>query len=602
MIRNTPEPCRFLIINDPSPDPGIPSYLDSLSARDNRIEVLHNDVNLGFVGTVNRGLGLATGHVVLLNSDALVPEGWLARLMAPILADESVASVTPMSNDAEIFTAPVECKPRQLVTGEADAADRVAARLDWRVASANVPTGVGFCMAIARDWLDKTGGLDPIFGRSYGEEVDWCRRAIARGGRNIAIASLFVEHRSGSFFGAKKADRIRENGRIVSSRYPNFDLSVDQWRKADPLVGPRLAIGLAILDHGTAFPVYLAHRLGGGAEHWLTDQLAEDIRVHNGALVLRDDPDSGRIMTELHSEQGVTCGLLAPDDVVELLAVPGKIRLTYSCLVAAHDPLASIRRCAMALRAHDELQFIFHDFLPLCPSYCLISSAGSYCGLPAANACQSCYEKLPQTPGVRPASIAAWREGWKSLIDRAHDVTVFSVNSQSQLCKVWPDLAPKIQVKPHAPGHLPAPLRPKARSASGRITVGVLGGIGRQKGAALLQDLAKRGDGEIRLVVIGEIDPAYAHPGITVHGRYKRDDIHLLATTYGIDVWLIPSIWPETYCYTAHECLATGLPTFSFDIGAQADALKAAPNGHVLPLGQALGRASFAAADGPAHT
>jgi glycosyltransferase involved in cell wall biosynthesis len=55
-----------------------------------------------------------------------------------------------------------------------------------------------------------------------------------------------------------------------------------------------------------------------------------------------------------------------------------------------------------------------------------------------------------------------------------------------------------------------------------------------------------------------------------------------LAARYGITHWLIPSVWPETFSYTVHECLATGLPTVAFDLGAQGDAVQSAPNGILI--------------------
>ncbi|TMV60659.1 glycosyltransferase, partial [Thioclava sp. BHET1] len=241
LAAHTPEPHRIWLIDDASPDPALAPILQAFARAHPQAQALKNDRNLGFVGTVNRGLDLARGHVVLLNTDALVPEGWLSRLMAPILAAGDVASVTPLSNDAEIFDAPVDCVARVLEEGEAAQADRAARQLNWQVAQAEAPTGVGFCMALARDWLAKAGTLDPIFGRGYGEEVDWCRRVAALGGRHIGIGTLFVEHRSGSSFGAEKSERVQANNRIVSGRYPTYDLMVQKFRDVDPLVGPRLA-------------------------------------------------------------------------------------------------------------------------------------------------------------------------------------------------------------------------------------------------------------------------------------------------------------------------------------------------------------------------
>jgi len=67
-----------------------------------------------------------------------------------------------------------------------------------------------------------------------------------------------------------------------------------------------------------------------------------------------------------------------------------------------------------------------------------------------------------------------------------------------------------------------------------------------------------------------------------VHGNYQVADLPALAARYGITCWLIPSIWPETFSYTTHECLQTGLPVFAFDIGAQGDAVRNAANGSII--------------------
>ena len=597
---NTPEPHRIVLIDDASTDPAIRPLLEAFVRRHPRARLLVNPANLGFVGTVNRGLAEARGHVVLLNSDALVPPGWLSRLMAPILTDPSVGSVTPLSSDAEIFSAPVECRARSLGPDEALAADRIAGRLDWRRAQADAPVGVGFCMAMARPWLDRVPGFDPVFGRGYGEEVDWCRRTAALGARHIGLGSLYVEHRSGSSFGAEKAERIRHNNRIVAQRHPGYDLLVQRFRNTDPLAGPRLAVGLGLLDRGDRVPVYLAHRLGGGAELWLRARLAEDLAAGGVALVLRDAKETGRTLVELHCAQGVTRALCAPAEVKGLLAIPARRHLIYSNLVEAQDPLAFLQTALAALGPEDRLTLLFHDFLPLCPSYSLIGAEGRYCGLPAdAAACQSCYGRLAVTSGARPARIADWRAGWRAAAGRAEELVVFSADSRAHLLRVWPDLADRITLAPHRPGHLPRRVRPPA--SGGGLTLGVLGSIGHAKGAALLRDLAGHSGPGFRLVVIGRLDPAFSHPAILVHGGYGRDEIADLAERYGITSWLIPSIWPETFCYAVHECLATGLPVMGFDLGAQAEALRRAPHGIVLPEASVAAVLRACQVAGPAH-
>jgi O-antigen biosynthesis protein len=93
----------------------------------------------------------------------------------------------------------------------------------------------------------------------------------------------------------------------------------------------------------------------------------------------------------------------------------------------------------------------------------------------------------------------------------------------------------------------------------------------------------------VDLVLLGNIDPSFnLAPPAKVHGDYEPAQIPALVARYGIGCWLIPSIWPETFSYTTHEALATGLPVICFDLGAQAEAVRRAEAqgapGAVLPL------------------
>jgi len=81
LVRHSDLPWRLIAIEDASPDPRVAPWLrDWAAARAARVTLLENGTNLGFIGSVNRGLAWAREHapetpVVLLNSDALVPSG-----------------------------------------------------------------------------------------------------------------------------------------------------------------------------------------------------------------------------------------------------------------------------------------------------------------------------------------------------------------------------------------------------------------------------------------------------------------------------------------------------------------------------------------------
>ena len=194
---------------------------------------------------------------------------------------------------------------------------------------AAAPTGVGFCMAMSRHYLERVPRFDPAFGRGYGEEVDWCQRVRALGGRHLGLPGLFVEHRGGASFGsAEKARLVAANGALISARYPRYDAEVQAFLRDDPLATPRLALALAWAaaecaagqepGQGRALPVYLAHSMGGGAEQYLRRRIAAGIKARGsaGAAAVLRVGGPRRWQIEVHGPQGVTLG--HTDDVALL--------------------------------------------------------------------------------------------------------------------------------------------------------------------------------------------------------------------------------------------------------------------------------------------
>jgi glycosyltransferase involved in cell wall biosynthesis len=47
----------------------------------------------------------------------------------------------------------------------------------------------------------------------------------------------------------------------------------------------------------------------------------------------------------------------------------------------------------------------------------------------------------------------------------------------------------------------------------------------------------------------------------------------------------LPSVWPETWCYTLSHAIASGLPVAAFDIGAMGERLRQESGGTLFPMG-----------------
>jgi GT2 family glycosyltransferase/glycosyltransferase involved in cell wall biosynthesis len=593
--RYTPTIHNIYLINDASTDPRIEVLCAQfVKERSNSITFTQQS-NKGFISTVNLGFSRASGHVVLINTDAYVPENWLNRILLPILYDDSIATVTPMTNNGEIANIPVICKAELLVSGVADQVDLIAQQFDPLESLSEVPTGVGFCMAISRDWLDKVKSFDTSFGRGYGEEVDWCQRVRNLGGKHVLTGALFVEHRGGMSFGSEKQARIDANNQIISQRYPTYDSDVQRFLENDTAIGPRLALGLAMIGLEGEVPVFLAHRLGGGAEIWLDRLIRERMSNHKSSVVVRSGDSQETALLELHTVSGITRGNVDRSEIQYYIGVLPKKELIYSCLVGSEDPLQLIDILVKNLKAVDRLKILFHDYYPICPSYTLIGRDKEYCGIPNPAECEACFKEINANTGNLATTNAIWRSKWLVWLTRADIIEVFSQSSLNLILKVWPTLINKVEVKPHKVYLLPRAvevpdndtpvlLRKEAISDSDTPVVGILGSIGYQKGAAIIKELAEVGYERLIIIIIGEIDPLYNSDRLQVHGKYNPNMIIELAEKYSINRWFIPSIWPETFSFTTHECLATGLPVFAFDIGGQADALRYHHQGRLVPI------------------
>lgn len=558
---HTDLPWRLVLVEDGSTDPDLRPFLEAWVAAEPRAELVLHDAPRGFAGAVNAGMARLEGWdgpVVLLNSDVTLPDGWASRLVAPLLADGTVASVTPLSNAGELVGAPLACCDVALRDGEADAVDAalrpVARARDLPV----LPTGTGFCMALAPAWRRAVPRFDESFGRGYGEEVDWCQKTRALGGRHVVQTGLFVGHEGAASFGpAARATLRARAGERLARRYPRFEAEVAATRAADPLAAERLRAGLAwaaarMAGQGAPLPLYLAHSLGGGAEHWLQERLARITGAGGAAVVLRLGGPR-RWQLELHCPGGVTRGGSDSFAAIRaLLRVGGPRRVIYSCAVGDPAPEEIPQRLLDLCAGGQGLELLFHDYFPLARDVTLRA----------------------EPPPFRSETAQRWAALWRPALERAEALTVFSEASRRIVAAAHPDLVPKIRLRPHAPRVVLPRLAP-ARQGAPRV-LGVAGHLNREKGGEVVAALARvfARTGEARIVVLGAVAPEVALPRrVRVLGGYELPDLPHLAARHGITCWLVPSLWPETFSYVTQEVLMTGLPCFGFALGAQGDAL-----------------------------
>lgn len=247
ILANTSQPHRFIFIDDCSPDKEALRYIErTMSDRDDTL-ILKNQQNMGFTGSIVKAAEHVKSSVfVLLNSDTVVPENWLERMVAPFLEDKQIGSTTPFSNSAVYFSYP-NFGADHKVKNETEflAPDAIFRRINDRGSDINeFVVGVGFCMGIRKYCWDKFGGFDvQSFGKGYGEECDWCMRILSHGYKNVIVPNLFVYHNHGGSFNAEEKIALgKAHTKILNERWNAYMGSIAKYADADPWGLYRLAV------------------------------------------------------------------------------------------------------------------------------------------------------------------------------------------------------------------------------------------------------------------------------------------------------------------------------------------------------------------------
>lgn len=583
---------RILAIDDASPDERISRLLDGLAAA-GKLVLIRNPGNLGFVRSVNIGMARHPGRdIVLLNADTLVSDGWLGRLRAAAHRDADTGTVTPWSNDATICSYPAANAPTPLASVDIDALNRLAGQY-LAGQTLDIPTAVGFCMYIRRDCLARVGWFDAdAFGTGYGEENDFCLRAAATGWRHRMALDLFVGHVGSASFTTAKQPRIDAALAVLEQRYPGYQADIHAFIAADPLRLARRRLDLAQLEgQGSLRPaLIICARLGGGTDRFI-GQLVKD-RGNGGqdVLILRPEPpEAGHSTLRLEAPDAPHLTNLIYDAGTELDDLWADLRHLGVTGAELHHPAQLSGDLLSRLAGWFPYRAHIHDYGWICPRINLLDGDWNYCGEPETAKCEVCVATHGDLLGI-DRSVTAWRDLTRQILQGAQTVGCSSHDTANRMRRYVP--AARFQVTP-AERALPAPPSPAMviRQPGEALRIVVPGAIGPPKGYGLLLDCARDAaerDLPLLFLVLGYSmdDDALADTGrVFITGQYREEEVPALLTELRPHAALLPSVWPETWCYALSHVMASGLPVAAFDLGAQAERLRMAGSGLLLTPG-----------------
>ncbi len=592
-VKNTSMNHRFIIINDCSPDDRIRPLLEKFIMDEIDSILINHNENLGFVKSVNEALKLSDNHVIILNTDVEVPKNWMERLIAPFVIDGKIASTTPYTNSGTICSFPTFLENNDLLSDcSVQEMDNLFNRYKPRYQK--IPTGVGFCMGMNKKAITKIGYFDEVFGKGYGEENDWCCRAEKAGMKNVQVENLFVYHKhGGSFSSESKAELTKNNYQALIKKHGNYAMKVSTFIREDPnrAFRERILFDYSIII-SNSIAVYFNHMAGGGAYSYLLKEKDEIVKKGGTAIVVSYHPKLSWYELTLYKDED--CYVIKQDCFDKVIDILSKIKIQEIIInelvsyQALYSKLDTIQKLAKDRKS--KLTMLIHDFYCVCPTACMIQKDGICCrlALPDQNAgedcADSCLEDNIFNRNKEYENIRLWRYNWKKFLKGCDEIRFFSNNSRDIVKNVYGEFGNE-SVIPHIVETLDKVENKEKKTDE--LTIGIIGAIGIEKGANIIKDLVdiiSRSNIKARVVLIGYTSaniPKSEHYIST--GKYNREQLPKLVEEHDIDIFLIPSVVPETFSYTTSEIIAMDKPIAVFNIGAPKDRVKEYSKGMIIP-------------------
>ncbi len=165
----TTHPYKLIIVDDAS-DEQTKTWLETFAEENPDVTLIRNKKNRGFAATCNRGI--RTGEnpfVVLLNSDVVVTQGWLLKMVMAMEDNPRNVFVNPCTNNTAMIAVPLKEGASYLDM------NRALEITSHRTYPEIMPTG--FALMFRRSLIKEIGFIDEGYG-SYGEESDYWMKGV----------------------------------------------------------------------------------------------------------------------------------------------------------------------------------------------------------------------------------------------------------------------------------------------------------------------------------------------------------------------------------------------------------------------------------------
>ena len=599
----------LLLINDKSPDEKIFPMLKKYKEnnKDKKIVVLENEQNMGFVKTVNKGMQYSQNDVILLNSDTEVTKNWIEKIQKCAYSNQYIATVTPLTNNGTICSVPNFGIDNELPTNMT--LDEYAEMIE-KISKNRYPeltTGNGFCMYIKREVISEIGVFDDItFGKGYGEENDFCYRALDYGYTNVLCDNTFIYHKGTQSFKKENMTETRmalveSHMKLLRQKYPIYVQKTDNFIANNPLRDIQENVEINIKIYNKKRILYLVNEweenmiMTGGTSLHIKDLIEKNNKEKIASFVLAPDKfdltrfklylytdtyarEIANFKTDIQNYGQIVYTNPTYKQIVENIFDIFKINILH----VHHFLFQTFDAIDVAKERQIYSIITLHDLYMSCPSINMVYK-DKYCELDDKKNCQDC---LNIRYGVNNNILNNWRNTCKNVLQKFDKIIVPSENTKKQFEKVYSEL--KFEVVEH--GVEIIDVKEQNKKEKDTFDIAFVGAMAIHKGSRILQELIRKcNDSKIRIHLFGKSEEQSLRKSkgnYIFHGPYNRGELPQLLVDNNIDLVCMFTIWPETYSYTLTESYMAKIPVLSFEIGAVGDRIKKDKLGWTIKLSE----------------
>ncbi|MBQ6218262.1 MAG: glycosyltransferase [Methanosphaera sp.] len=591
---------ELLLINDCSIDSRVKTYLDEIKGKYPQIKVIHNQTNKGFVATVNVGFENSIGDVIILNSDTIVTKNWLRKLTISAYQSGEIGTVTPVSNNAGAFSVPNRSKSNPILNNLTINQMAQIVEENSNKTVIETPTGNGFCMYIKRDVITEVGNFDEnTFGKGYGEENDFCMRALEKGWKHIVDDSVYIYHKGSTSFKEESKELLSSHLKILESKYPTYMEEVHQFLKSGVFNNSctKLQNTISSMAENKRYKkiLFVLHEGIGGSIYFTNDLISKISKYYDCYVLL----SSGSQITLKQWKNGLFKRLKTWSTNgqwhVDYYYMETFKEIYFNVLTSLNVDLIHIQH--LVKHSYDLFDLIkelkipyvinLHDYYYICPSLNLLNDQNQYCEgkCNSTNQCDLPIPALNNAPVINQMQDS-WRKINKELLGNAEKLIVPTNYVKKVYSDVYPNISSKIDIIAHGQDLLEnKQLLSKCPSHNEKIRVVIPGNIGISKGALLFKQIKMYDiNSQIEFHFLGVTHESITENEGILHGTYEREDYAKIIKEIKPSLTGIFSLWPETFSYTLNESWNLNIPVIATNIGALNERIEDRKTGWLVDL------------------